>query len=512
VIYLKLIAALIFFSVLAAIFFRATVYSHRAAKAFRWRVLLLMRPNAAFASYVHLIYRWSRFAAIRTGGRVRPDLSWRERLCRRPTDYAWRLGRASYGKTVYAGQEHQTVVISPPRTGKTALLVSRILEHPGAAVTFSSRTDLWDLTAGHRGKLGPLDVFNPYRVGGLPSTMKINLVRGCANPATAVRRACALIGDTANKGDMQFWTEKASVALAGLMHAADVAGYDMGAVYMWANRIGEQELSNINRMPGAVDELFAGIYELYRDSKSADSIRMTLARSLGWLSIPELKDMVTGPDAGEFDAGQFALSCGTVYMILRPGAEEVAGPLFRAVTDEIHFASVMAGSQTRYRKLVPGVHFCLDEVSNIGMPKLAEKLADSAGHGALFTIVIHALAQLRELYGDDNADAIFECCSTKIVLPGVTSRDTLDTLSDLCGTIPSGDKTIIAVSADAIRQLPDRRALVIQLNRQPVTVKLREPWRRLAFRLGRHPAAPAAALPVYLVPEMEVTEIDDAAA
>ena len=35
--------------------------------------------------------------------------------------------------------------------------------------------------------------------------------------------------------------------------------------------------------------------------------------------------------------------------------------------------------------------------------------------------------------------------------------------------------------------LPDWRALIIRMNLSPVVVKVRPAWRRLAYRLGRHP-------------------------
>ena len=43
--------------------------------------------------------------------------------------------------------------------------------------------------------------------------------------------------------------------------------------------------------------------------------------------------------------------------------------------------------------------------------------------------------------------------------------------------------------------LPDWRALVIRMNLRPVVVKVRPAWRRLAYRLGRHPLPVPACLP-----------------
>ena len=424
------------------------------------------------------------------GRRVRPDLGFGARLVCPVTWYAWRLGRAQYFKRVFAPQEHQTAIIAPPRVGKSGFLGEWMLSHRGACVSFTTRADLYELTAGTRAQLGPLHVFNPYGVAGIPSTFRPDIIAGCLSPEVAVRRAAALIGETSMLGEMVFWSDKAAVALAGLMHAAAVGGYDMAKVYLWANRSGESELAALARHPGASRELFAGLAEIYADTKAASSIRMTLLRSLGWLAVPELRDMVCGPEVRPVDAGEFAAARSTLYMILRDGSSSVAAPLFRLICDLMHHEGNLAATRTRYRRHVPGVFFAVDEVANIGLPKLAQKLADSAGFGSFMAIVIHSVAQLREAYGADAAAAILACCGTKVIMPGLTDADTLEDLSVLCGTVPSEQGPARVVMPEVIERLPGSRALVLHANLSPLVVKFRTPWRRWSYRLGLLPAAP----------------------
>ena len=81
---------------------------------------------------------------------------------------------------------------------------------------------------------------------------------------------------------------------------------------------------------------------------------MTLLRSLGWLAVPELRDMVCGPDVREVDAGEFAATRSTLYMILRDGSSSVAAPLFRLICDLMHHEGNLAATRTRWRRHVPG--------------------------------------------------------------------------------------------------------------------------------------------------------------
>ena len=140
------------------------------------------------------------------------------------------------------------MIVAPPRMAKTGALAEQILAHQGSCVTFSSRADLYDLTAGTRAGLGPLRIFNPFDVGGLPSNLHWDIIAGCQDPEVAFQRAAALVGDVA-PGDMAFWLEKSAVSLAMLMHLAATQGYDMGAVYAWANLFGKETVLNATRDP-----------------------------------------------------------------------------------------------------------------------------------------------------------------------------------------------------------------------------------------------------------------------
>ena len=211
------------------------------------------------------------------------------------------------------------MIIALPRWKKDRVLADGCWL-PGACVS-SPPAPMYDLTAG----TGLVEVFNPYRVGGLPSTR----TRTSSPGARLWRSAARSASETAK--EMVFWSDKAAVALAGLMHAAAVGGYDMSKVYLWANRSGESELAALARDPGASRELFAGLAEIFADTKAASSIRMTLLRSLGWLAVPELRDMVCGPEIRPVDAGEFAASGSTLYMILRDCSSSVAAPLFRRI-------------------------------------------------------------------------------------------------------------------------------------------------------------------------------------
>src|SRR5207245_806989 len=101
----------------------------------------------------------------------------------------------------------------------------------------STRTDLIELTAGLRAQRGPVRVFNPAGVGGLPSTVTFDPLAGCERPATATSRATDLLAGVSSPGvqggDREFWAAQARRVLAALMHAAALGSGSMRDVLAW---------------------------------------------------------------------------------------------------------------------------------------------------------------------------------------------------------------------------------------------------------------------------------------
>ena len=59
--------------------------------------------------------------------------------------------------------------MASPRTYKTAFLADVILRYPGPVIA-TTKADLFKLTSAVRSFAGPVHVFNPQHIGGVPST------------------------------------------------------------------------------------------------------------------------------------------------------------------------------------------------------------------------------------------------------------------------------------------------------------------------------------------------------
>ena len=499
---------------------RRTVFSRQQWRRMKWKTILRLRPNDGFASLPEVWFRWGRAGALHFGRRARPGLGFWRRLSSRTVRYAHRLGRAQYYRRVYASLEHQVLRLAPPRKGKTGHISDRVMDHQGACLVHETRPDTYFATAGHRNLLGPIETFNPDNLGGIPSTFKWAMTAGCADPAEAFYRAADLVGAVADHGEMQWWSEKARGVLAAAVHAAGLptetdalaakaigagmqaavlAGADMGAVWEWA--FGDDSLIRaVHGHPGASKPLFGALSELNRQGKTADSIRITMSKSLEWLAIDSLRAMVTGPGTRPFNVPAWLDGRGTIYMISPGDEESPSAPLFRCFTGYVHRQAKRHALLQPGRRLDPGALFALDELHKCPI-NLPSWLADSAGFGIQIDTVVHSTGQLLDKYGPAGLNTVWNTTGIKIFYGGIHDGDTLKKVSLLGGTMPGGEASgNPCIPVEYLTRLPRWRALIINDDLCPVVIKFRPVWRRTRHRLGLytrppqlHAAVPAAA-------------------
>ena len=509
----------------------------------RLRLRLRLHPGRGHATAFELWLRWGRLAAFRRSRRSRPSLSvWRRLAC--PDEHSVLLGRGHYRHGLRVPVEEHVIVDGPPRSYKTALIAKVILRYPGPVVATSTKHDIFQLTSGIRARRGPVHVFNPQGVGGVPSTFRWNPVAGCQDPATAIRRAdgFARAVSMAGTDEASFWSGKASDFMRCLFHAAALAGGDLLLVARWATKNAEPAEAILER---AGAEQWAGeLAELRGEAqKTAATIRMVLSRALGFMTDPALAvSVLPGPADPGVDIEGFLAQSGTLYMIAEARHDDSpVAPLFAAMAGEIHYVACQAGQAMPGGRLDPPLGMFLDEIVQTCPVPLPAWLADSGGKGIQLIPVTHGEAQLRTRWGTDGAQVIADTCGVKIWLPGITDTTTLKTASELCGQacFTERDRAPLhgrrgyesdrdrrvwhdVMTPDMIRQLPAGWALVIRGGCAPVIARLGAAWKDPAYKTARRagtavarlapaaePAPPPAAAPRRARPDRRLWAVPD---
>jgi hypothetical protein len=435
----------------------------------RLRARLRMHPGHGHATAFELWLRWGRLAAARRAKRSRPSLSlWQRLAC--PALTSVLVARAHYNHACRVPVEEHVIFVAPPRSGKTATLADVIAGYPGHVVATTTRGDLYELTAAARADRGPVYVFNPQQLADIPSTMRWDMLAGCAHPGTAIRRAQPLAEIAAFKGEGEyFWAAATELWLQTLLHVAALRGGTMDLVHYWALQRAPQDF--LQALPGAGGEaerwgsLLAG-QMASAASRTTDTIRYMIASNLGFMVDPVLRaSVLPGPGPGMFDPQRFARERGTLYLIAESRTERPSpcAGLFAALVTEIYHQATLAAAKMPGGRLDPPMLWALDEITQTCPLPLPSLLADAGGRGIQIMPVVHGIAQLRSRWGKDGARTILDACGTKVFLPGSSDPETLEMASKLSGWMAARERghdhysRHPVMTEDMIRQLPARR-------------------------------------------------------
>lgn len=393
--------------------------------------------------------------------------------------------------------------MAPPRTGKTGLLAKLILHYPGPVVATTTKSDVFQLTSGVRSHRGPVHVFNPQSIGGVPSTFRWNPIDGCLDEAVAIRRADGFANAVSLRGteDASFWSSKASSYLRALFHAAALAGGDMRLVVQWALGSAE-DAEEILARAGAVQWALE-LGELRGEAdKTAATIKMVLSRALAFMNDPKLMQSVVPDDGPRFDIATFLRQSGTLYLIAESEHDDSPiAPLFAAMAGEVHHVAAQLGQHSPGGRLDPPLLMALDEIVQTCPVPLPTWLADSGGKGIQLVPVAHGEAQLRMRWQNDGAQVVLDTCSVKVWFPGISDTSTLKMASELCGQAALRERGQLfhsrpdIMTLEMVRQLPAGTALIVRGSFSPVVAHMGVAWRDRAYKTARrHGTAAAAAL------------------
>lgn len=397
------------------------------------------------------------------------------------------------GEQIFLQQRDCAHVVSPTGGGKTwGFAVPRCWDAPGFLLATSTRADLPAATIADRLEVGEVGVFDPENITGLPEhlRMRISLIGGCEEPATAIRRSDALVkampmGNTSNAS---YWEGKASTLLRCYLHAAAISGASLDQVRIWSmSRHPKRPMEVLRSDFPAWGEELAQI--LGSESKSTDDMIGAVAALFKPLADPRLLSSVDCPPGHGVDLQRFILgddlsgsAANTLYAI-SSGESQSTAPIIAAVTNESYFVCSQFSQWAPGAQLPVPARFTLDEVNNVApIPDLPRKMTDSGGRGINLWAFSHNESQVRERWGDRQGEQFLKSSPVRIVLPGLGDDRELQSLSRLCGTRtvydgPQHTPREVPVMRDSdIRQMPEDQGLMIYRNAAPLLIRIPSVW------------------------------------
>jgi type IV secretion system protein VirD4 len=400
------------------------------------------------------------------------------------------LGRHR-GRPLYAEHRHALVAFGPPQSGKSAgIAIPALLDWPGPVVASSIKTDLLSATMTRRRALGEVFVFDPF---GLSETRShtwsplegAHSWDGALEVAWRLAAAGELDRRSVEGGD--FWAVAAEQRLAPLLYAAAVSGAGMDSVVRWIHGQGIRELDQALLCAGegghaAYDAVRAFEAQADRTRTSIEATAQTLLRAYRFGRV------VRSAESSEITADRLLDAASTLYLIGDAKASKLLRPIFLAllgeVVDRAYERATLAGG-----RLDKPLLLCLDEAGNVApLPNLAEIASTAPSHNIQLVTIFHDLAQARSRYGQQ-AETVVNSHRARMLLPGVADLETLRYFAGLTGEEEARDRAHTTgaggttrstsrrrrplIAPEALRQLPDRRALLLYGRIPPAQVRLR---------------------------------------
>jgi hypothetical protein len=488
--------------------------------ALYWLFRALIPPEG-FATALDLRREMSARAAGRKLSQTRPSVyAAGKGPGRLPADaYSWRVGRCVSPRMLLRGSpEDSALLVGPPGSSKTVVISGVVAAAPGAVISTTSKIKDIRATLATRSLLGPVLMLNVQRLGGVPSTLQVDMISDCADPHTAIITGGFLLygarrpGASTNLDD--YFASNANEVLRCLLHAAALDGRTLVDVHRWASSpdAAFEALDLLKRHGGDLGWITTLHGKLTVVDKTRDGIFSTLATALQWMASPEAIRAVTPAPGQALDPEEFVRSRGTIYLVGEDDGSGAIAPLFTLIISWLVAAATRVASISPGGRLDPWLTLALDEVATICPVPVDRWINKVRDHGILPIAAIQSRAQLEDRWGRAGAETIWNAAAFTLVLRGVKSAEDARALSELCGERehtrhalshgPMGmtrtEHTEIrpVLPPHKIRMLRRHRMLVIYRGAKPAIVIVRRPWLAPRTWLRDHLARHRGGYPV----------------
>ena len=366
------------------------------------------------------------------------------------------------------GRRSAVVVIGPSQSGKTATVISGILDWEGPAILSSVKNDLFDATVERRLQLGDVFVFDPMRtIPILPDGVKRvgwSPLHSARTVPGAIEVSLALLDAAPTEGvtNASYWTSKGQALLWPMLFAAaQDPSVTMADVVRWlASQDGNTDQAKKPKVGATSVEdkavsTIRSILEHTASTKSAEvaiQARHALAQFDGFFKLdhrtrsdiystsqtlvqpwedPNIS-YASSPDAGPVADLKIVMSGrNTLY---------VATPLKDASRYAVVFGGLIGSLlrdqaydvANRYRRPLPGLLCVIDEAGNTPLRWMPEVASTCSGVGVQLVTVWQSKAQVEAIY-QNQTDPLLTNHATKIFFAGASDVETLRYVTYLGG-------------------------------------------------------------------------------
>jgi type IV secretion system protein VirD4 len=432
------------------------------------------------------------------------------------------LGRTADGRQwlTYDGPEHQ-LVSGASRSGKgVGHVIPTLLNWTGSALVYDVKDELWQTTAGFRGRFGHVLRFNPTRLDSARFNPLLEVRKGTDEVRDVQNVVEMLVNPTGAKLSLDVWDQQASQLLVALvlhvLYTEPDGQKNLATVrsrLLDFRRTVRDMAATAHRLNAHSDEpevhpevALVARELMAQPEKFQASVRGTAA---SYLTLWADEVVARNTAASDFRLGDLACCDRPVTLYLQPPPSDAPRlrPLVRLVLNQAcrtlmeHLDADSRGRPKRHRLLL-----MLDEFPTLGrLEFFTMNLRQMAAYGVKAHLVVQSFNDVAEAYGPTNT--IIDNCH---VLTAFASADvtTCERVSRMAGTVTeyregySGPRGTMAVGRRTVSLSEQVRPLLspgdvreLGLDEQLVFVTGFRPMRVRKLRYFADPCLSRRALP-----------------
>ncbi len=432
----------------------------------------------------------------------RPFLGWSEGFLGEPR---WAMGT----------EEDSVGVVGPPRVNKTlGSGIPQVLLWGGPLVSIAPKPQVFRATAAHRRPLaekyvgGRVMIYAPTEDGRIEGLKPIHFSpSGSRDPNVVKLRVASWIEAAKTGKDVEnadHWRTGAARILRGLFLASAhhrVRPGDFTLVREWLGRRRLEEPIQILRdLRTFAGDQWANELEgvLKTPERERGSFFSSAETTIEATSNPNVLRSTTATD---FDPEEFLETRSSLYVVSPTEHQKAIAPLLSMLVETIvHTAYRMH----REGRLEARLLLSLDDLANCcPLPQLESICSQGGGQGVNVAWSLQSLAQLRDHFGVEAAEAIWSATRCKVVFGGLIDEQSLDRLSGVIREervrtrgeteTDKGRRRSVheswrrRLSPGQLREIPDGWALLIYLNQEPRMLRQPLAFKRRHFRAAMLP-------------------------
>lgn len=341
-------------------------------------------------------------------------------------------------------QDYEGVcMIAPTGAGKTStLFLNNLLENKirGSLIVTDPKGEIYELTSGYQQhfcgrKVYKIDFTN------IDSSERYNLLANCKDSEEVIRLASDLLmngslsielGSGKKIGGVE-WIQMAEPLLAAVLLYVRTLKKPFNTIEFALQlvlNLNNTQIKSLIEKSKNIDALTQ--YNIFLMVGGADktegSIKITLASNMKLFTTKDVNKISIDTT---FDIEKFREEESILYVIYPERKSTYLSPFIAPLFSQ--FINKLLDKYEKDKSLP--VHFLFDEFGNIGMiSDMKTNVATIRSREISFTICLQGITQLQQIYGIDNSKTILNNLKTKIVLSGLSDIDTLNYISNLCGT------------------------------------------------------------------------------